>query len=233
MEKETNKNTKNIITGISVILFYIIISCIPDYIFSLFGINYNKLNITTKSIYLTFYEIITLFIIIYIYKTDFINNLKNYLKNIKYYINNYIKYWFLTLVLMFISNSIITLFTTSNISNNQESIIDTLKIAPFYTIIVTVFIAPIMEELIFRLSIKKIFKNKIIFIIISGLFFGSVHVLGNFNNIIDLLFIIPYSIPGFIFAYTYIKSENIFVPISLHFIHNCVMMLLQLLLILT
>ena len=33
------------------------------------------------------------------------------------------------------------------------------------------------------------------------------------ENLIDLLFIIPYSIPGFIFAYVYTKSKNIFIPI--------------------
>ena len=58
------------------------------------------------------------------------------------------------------------------------------------------------------------------------------HVISTLENLVDLLFIIPYSIPGFIFAYIYSKSKNIFVPISLHFIHNGIMMSLQILLLL-
>ena len=71
-----------------------------------------------------------------------------------------------------------------------------------------------------------------IFILLSGLVFGSMHVIGSCEHLIDLLFIIPYSIPGFIFAYVYTKSKNLCVPISLHFIHNGIMMSLQILLLL-
>ena len=104
--------------------------------------------------------------------------------------------------------------------------------APIYTLIVTVLIAPILEELVFRISFRKIFAHtNFLFIFFSGLFFGGMHVLGSLDNLIDLLFIIPYSIPGFMFAYLYTKSKNIFNPISLHFIHNAIMMILQILLI--
>jgi membrane protease YdiL (CAAX protease family) len=129
------------------------------------------------------------------------------------------------------SNLIITIFTTTDIANNQESIIETLKVAPIYTFILTVFVAPILEELVFRLSFRKIFphSNKL-FIFFSGLIFGGMHVIGTSEHLVDLLFIIPYSLPGFIFAYVYTKSKNIFVPISLHFIHNGIMMSLQILL---
>ena len=61
----------------------------------------------------------------------------------------------------------------------------------------------------------------------SGLIFGSMHVIGNFNSLIDLLFIIPYSIPGFMFAYIYKKTNNICVPIGMHCMHNSIMILLQ------
>ena len=56
------------------------------------------------------------------------------------------------------------------------------------------------------------------------------HVIGTLEHLVDLLFIIPYSIPGFIFAYIYTKCKNICVPISLQFIHNVIMMGLQILL---
>ena len=132
---------------------------------------------------------------------------------------------------MIISNAIITLFTTTDTSENQKIIINQLKTAPIYTFCTTVLLAPILEELVFRLSFKKIFAHtNFLFILFSGLMFGCMHVVGNLNNLTDFLFIIPYSIPGFIFAYIYSKSKNICVPISLHLIHNLIMICFQMIL---
>lgn len=233
MEKTKNIEFRNMLKGFGVLFFYLIASALPYDFISLFGVNYNNLSITLKSIYLLFYEIGITIIIIYVYRNDFIPNFKDFIKNNITYFKKYIKYWFIMLGLMMLSNLIIINFTSSNISENQETIIETLKFAPIYTFIVTVFVAPILEELVFRLSFRKMFAHtNTLFIIFSGLLFGSMHVIGNFNELIDLLFIIPYSIPGFIFAYIYTKSKNICVPISIHFIHNGIMMCLNILLLL-
>lgn len=233
MEKTTNNDFKNMLKGFGVILFYLIATAIPQEVLSLFGINYINLNITLKSLYLLFYEIAITIIIIYVYRSDVIPNFKEFIKNNITYFKKYIKYWFIMLGLMVLSNLIIINFTSSNVAENQETIIETLKFAPLYTFIVTVFVAPILEELVFRVSFRKIFAHtKLLFIISSGLIFGAMHVIGSFSELIDLLFIIPYSIPGFIFAYIYTKSNNICVPISIHFIHNGIMMCLNILLLL-
>lgn len=230
MEKKKNNDFKNMLIGFGVILLYLIASLSSYDFINAIGINYNNLSYLGKSICIICYELILTLIIIYIYRKDFIPNFKDFIKNIGKYLKKYIKYWFIILALMIFSNIIVTMFTTTNISNNQQTIIDSLKQFPIYTFVVTVLIAPVLEELVFRLSFRKIFPHTdILFIIFSGLIFGSMHVLGNCNSLVDLLFIIPYSIPGFIFAYTLKKSDNIFVPISLHFIHNGVMMILQLL----
>ena len=233
MEKKKNYDLKNMIIGICVILLYFIGSAYTYDFIELFGIDYNNLNIIAKQIYLIIYQIVLTLIIIYIYRHDFIPNFKDFKNKFSIYFNKYFKYWFLMYGLMIISNIIITFFTTIDISNNQQSIIDTLSQAPFYTIIITMFIAPILEELVFRLSFKKMFSHtNFLFIFFSGFVFGLIHVLSSLDSLINLLFIIPYSIPGFMFAYLYTKSENIFVPIGLHFFHNSIMMLFQILLIL-
>lgn len=233
MEKEKNYDLRDMFIGFGVLFLYLIASSIPYDFIELFGVNYDNLNLIARQIYLILYEVSLTLIIVYIYKKYFIPNFKDFLKNNIKYFKKYIKYWFIMLGLMILSNSIITMFTTTMTSENQQAIVDTLKKAPIYTFILTVFIAPILEELVFRLSFRKIFKHtNILFIVFSGLFFGGMHVLGSFENLVDLLFIIPYSIPGFIFAYIYSKSKNICIPMSLHFIHNGIMMSLQILLLL-
>ena len=232
MEKETNSYLKGMLTGIGVIFLYLIAYSFPIEFINSIGINYYKLSPVMKQLATTLYELGLTLIIIYIYRKDFIPNFKDFFKNIKSYLDKYFKYWILVLVLMITSNIIISPFTTLATSENQQAVIDSLKSFPIYTIIFTIITGPILEELVFRLSFRKIFKHsKILFIIFSGLIFGALHVVGSLSDLSNLLFIIPYSIPGFIFAYVYAKSDNIAVPISLHFIHNTVMVLLQLIVI--
>ena len=221
------KKYKDIIIGILVFLGYLLLSKYADNILILLG--FNKLSTPLKLIVSIIYEILMLLAIIFIYLKTIVNDFIDYKQNIKYYINNYLKYWFLNLGLMMITNIIIINITNINNSTNQEYITKLLGKYPIYTIVATILIAPLTEELIFRLNIRKIFKNNILFIITSGLVFGALHMTVA-TSIKELLFIIPYSIPGFIFAYTLTKSKNIFVPISLHTMHNTLMILLQLLL---
>lgn len=231
MEKQKNIDLSNALLGGSVIFLYLIVTSFYTVPLELINIDYNNLSMFLKSLYLIFYQISLTLIIVYIYRKDIIPNFKDFIKNNISYFKKYIKYWFLMLVLMIGSNLIVTSFTSTMVAQNQEAIMDNLKVAPIYTFIITVLVAPILEELVFRLSFRKLFPHtNSLFILFSGLIFGGMHVLGLSEHLTDLLFIIPYSIPGFIFAYVYTKSKNIFVPISLHFIHNGIMMSLQILL---
>lgn len=221
------KKYKEQITGILVLVGYLLLSMYSNDILQLLG--FNKLSTSLKLIVSIIYELLILITIIFIYLKTISTDFADFKTNMKYYINKYLKYWFLNLGLMSISNIIIINITNINNSTNQEYVTKLLGKFPLYAIITTVLIAPLTEELIFRLNIRKIFKNDILFIIISGLLFGALH-LTVATSIKELLFIIPYSIPGMIFAYTYTKSDNIFVPISLHTLHNTVMIILQILL---
>lgn len=230
MIKEKNSEFKDMLTGLGVFFLYLIMMSSPNEFLLLFGKNYNNLSLLGKQVYLTLYECFLLSIIVFIYRKDVIPNFKDYIKNIISYLKKYIKYWFIIIVLMILSSELITMFTTTNTSENQRIIIEEFKKVPIYMLIATILIAPILEELVFRLSFKKIFKHtNILFILFSGFMFGFIHVIGSLTSLIDLLFIIPYSIPGFIFAYTYSKSNNIFVPISIHLLHNLIMLLIQVL----
>ena len=230
MIKEKNNDLKNMLIGVGVIFLYFIFSGYVYEFIRIFGINYNDLSTTNKYIYLALYQLLMLFVITFIYRKDFISNFKDFKSNIGSYIKKYIKYWIIALILMIISNIVISNFTTTFTSENNKAIINELKVAPLYILITTVFILPILEELVFRLSLRKIFtRTNILYIVLSGIFFGFIHVIGYLENMSDLLFIIPYSIPGFIFAYTHTKSNNIFVPISLHLIHNLVMIIILIL----
>lgn len=220
--------------GIGLVFLYFFFPSIIILLLNYIGIFPDKFSTFGKVTYLLLVELILLCIVILGLKKDLVKNFKDFKKDFKMYFEKYHIYWFVMLFLMFISSMFVSLFTPC-LPQNEELIRESLTsgTAEFiYILISSVLIAPLMEEFIFRASIRKIIPLKWIFILVSGLFFGSMHVIGLANNLVDYLYILPYSIPGFVLAYTYVKSENIFVPISIHMVHNGVMLLLQIIMML-
>ena len=93
--------------------------------------------------------------------------------------------------------------------------------------------APLVEELIFRKSIKDTFDNfgnnriiNYLYIITSGFIFAGMHVLDNNAILIDYLYIIPYLGLGCAMSAVYTKTNNIFSSIMIHFFHNTIAILL-------
>ena len=78
------------------------------------------------------------------------------------------------IVVMFIF-SIIGVEATGSINNNVA--IKLLKSAPVLIGVGTVLLAPAYEEIIMRLGLNTIFKNKKVFIAVSGIIFGVMHVI--------------------------------------------------------
>lgn len=227
MKKE---EIKKISMGVLVLLLYFIYYTCNTIPLTLLGINYNNLSLTLKIIYQLTYELIFIAIIIYIYKDKIKLNFKDFVKNFKPYIKKYTEYWAFAVALMIISNIFIINIYPNSQATNQQAINELFNVVPIYVIISSVLLAPILEELIFRLSFRYIFKNDTIFIMLSGIIFGGMHIIGSYTCLADWLYIIPYSIPGIVFAYTLKKSDNIFVPMSLHFLHNGLMMSVQIIL---
>ena len=194
------------------------------------------LNINPPTLFLEVYtiliEILTILFIFLLFKKEIVHMWKDFYENRDKYFKIYFKFWFLILVLMAFSNGIITLINKSEISNNQEAINDMFERLPIYTYILSVFLAPVIEELVFRFCFTKIFNNKYLYIILSGVIFGLFHIIGSFESAYDFLFLVPYSIPGLIFAYILYDSKNIFNTIWLHFVHNGISMLASIILLL-
>ena len=224
------KNDKKTLVGIGVFLFYFFVSQFQALPFWVLNIDTTTLPEIVKVIYTLLVQVFLVLVIAYIFRKDLKKNFKDLKKNHKYYFSNYLKYWFLALGLMMLSNAIILMFEPGSIAGNEEAIRDMFSKTPIYTFISAVIIAPILEELVFRKSFRYMFSNDILFILASGLTFGAFHVIGSFETFFDLIYIIPYSVPGLVFAYVLVKSKNIFVPMGLHFLHNGILMSLQFLL---
>ena len=107
-------------------------------------------------------------------------------------------------------------------SENTEQIVDLIRTAPII-VIVTTIMGPILEEIVFRKIIfgtLYIRLNFFLAAIISSLIFAIAH--GEPEHII------LYSSIGLTFAYLYVKTKRIIVPIIAHVTMNTVVVLMQL-----
>lgn len=220
-------NNKSLIKGLTTIFIYFILNFFTYFPLYLLNINPNSLSFNGKVIYLIIYEIISFSIILLILNKEIVNDFKDFKNNFKLYFKKYFIYWILLLLLMIASNLIIQLIYPGSSSANESNFRNTFSYAPIYSFISACLFAPIIEELIFRMCIKKIFINKYLFIFASSFIFGGLHIIGNINNSLDLLYLFPYALPGLILSYVYYSSNNIFTSIGIHFIHNTILVFIQ------
>ena len=215
--------------GFLCIFLYFIIPELELEFLNTLGIDYKTMNKSLKVIYIIAWELITMCAIVFILRKKVAKDFKDMKKNHKEYFKKYFKFWLISIGIMLVSNLFINL-ATNGIAGNEESLRETFKISPFYIYFSSVIYAPLVEELVFRQSIKNIIPNKVLFVILSGLIFGGLHVIGAYSSPIDLFYLIPYCAPGFAFAYILADSDNIFISIALHLMHNGILVSLQFLL---
>lgn len=210
-----NKELVNFSKIFGLFILYVILQNIPSVLIKYLHINGSVL----RSILMLSSSILVMILFIFFYKKDFKEDLKKYNKNDKEIFFDTLRLWAFGLLIMIVSNSIINTLT-NGIANNESinrQIVDKYALYAFPTMVIT---APIIEEIIFRLSVRKAINNKYLFPILSAILFGLVHVIGTSG--LELLYIIPYGALGFMFAYIYQKHDTIIAPISAHIIHNLV-----------
>lgn len=181
------------------------------------------------SIWLTFFSNIMLVLVLFLIyfkslKKEWQTFRKDGLKNL----DIGFKYWMIGLMVMVVSNVIINFVFVHNIAANEEAVQSMIKVSPWLMLINAGILAPITEEITFRKTFKDMIKNPYLFILISGILFGSLHVVSA-TNFFEFLYIIPYASLGIAFAFMYQKTNTVFTPIAMHFFHNTVLTLVSIL----
>lgn len=210
----------SIIKQFFIIVLYILIAGVVGYFCSKDMSSSNFILANLSSI---FVELVILTIFILIFRKTIIPDFYDFKTNAKKYINNYWHYWAIGLFVMIISNLIISSFI--GMPSNEETNRNLLSELPLYSMIAMVIFAPITEELMTRIILNKSFKNPYIYALLSGLIFGSLHLVVA-TSTAELFYIIPYSALGFAFALIYRKSNNICANIFFHSLHNFIALVL-------
>lgn len=101
-------------------------------------------------------------------------------------------------------------------SQNTDMIVDISRSNPMF-ILVPALVGPILEELIFRKIIFRVFYKRWNFFVsalLSSLIFSAAH--------FEFIHILLYAAMGFVFAYLYVKTKRIIVPILVHMLLNTI-----------
>ncbi len=167
-------------------------------------------------------QLLLIVIIMYINR----KKLKKDLKSLKVdHIKTGLGYWFKFLIISITINFLINVLG-AELPLNESVNRNILETAFLPSIISFLIVGPLIEELIFRFSLRKAINNKKIFIIVSGLLFGLSHMMfQNLNNIFAIIQVLNYSLMGMAFAAIYTKTDNIWSSILIHSFHNLIAVL--------
>lgn len=225
--KKINIETKNIFRSIGAFLIFYLLPYLIIFLLKTCGFKFENTD-AFRAILNTVFALITAIILFIIYRKELINDFITFKKDVIKNFDIGFKCWFVGLIIMMVSNLILNFILNAGGANNEQAVQSLLSSFPVIMAIDVCFLAPFNEEIAFRKTIKDVFKNKWIFVILSFLLFGGAHVISSAKTIIDYLYIVPYGALGGAFAYAYYETDTIFTSMSLHFIHNTILVILSL-----
>lgn len=227
INKLVHYDYKNALLGFLAIFAYFTLSSLEALPFSIAHVNIDTIPNYVKIGYLMIYEILSMSIILLIFHKKIERDFEDILIHHKEYYSKYIKVWLIGLMVMLLSNSFIIFILQNDMSGNESAVRSLFQISPLYIYLTSTLYAPCVEELVFRQGICNILGRNRLFILVSGIVFGGLHIIGNIQTTTDILYLIPYSSLGIAFAYMLYKTDNIFVSMGFHFLHNGLLVSLQ------
>ncbi len=215
-----------IIKGICVFLLFYYSALFRLIPIAIFHLDIDNLSNSMEVILNTYSNIILLLIIIIIYRKELIKEFKIFKEHLSENMDVGIKYWFMGMLGMMISNIILSIIGLGQAAN-EEAVQTMIEGLPWLMLIDAGIIGPFIEEIVFRKCFRNVFSNKWAFILTSGLVFGALHIISTNPSLSDWLFIIPYSSLGFAFAAMYEKTDTIYTSMSIHMLHNTLLVLVS------
>lgn len=203
------KEKKNIIISIIVFILYIIWPYL--------------INTISKDIIITtIAKGIFLFVLIFIYRKTLKIDINNF--KLKKYMKKGLKIFLWTIILYIFANAIVSLIciaTNMEISSFNQTY-NLFKEYPILVLGLTLIYYPIVEELVFKRTLKDIITNKWLFIFVTGLLNAVVTMILTTTLSIEYVYILPNTILSMGLSYIYYNTNNIITPIIYRSIYNII-----------
>ena len=158
----------------------------------LFRMDLKNFTMRDRVIVSTFADILLLILIVLIYRKELIQEFKRYKNNFQEDFDIGLRYWFVGLIIMMISNVLIARFTPLQSSNNETAVQTMIGSSPLLMLITAGILAPIIEENYISKNLSRnLQKTNGSSALYLVSFFGLLHVLGNATTPFEYLYIIP------------------------------------------
>ena len=161
-----------------------------------------------------------LLIMVIPFRKQLMHDFKYFKQYFREYMSLVLKTWLQSLLFMMVIGLILSIATNVSQSNNQQSLQDMFSVYPIFVALLSMFYAPFAEEIMFRGVFKKFIKSKYLFILVSGILFGLLHVIDDSNSLAEFSYILVYSSLGIFLASLYYKTNNLWTNITFHFLQN-------------
>ena len=170
------------------------------------------------SILVTICFYVVMFILVFVIFGDkLIGDFKKLIKNFSAYIEYDLPKYGLMIISFLIVNMVCIILTKNATSVNQEAVEALPKLVLF---ILGVIWAPVVEETVFRGTIRRFVNSKWLFVLLSAFVFGFLHAIGEGSLFEIIITTLPYATLGGWLAYIYYKTDNLANNIMIHGIWN-------------
>ncbi|PKG22721.1 CPBP family intramembrane glutamic endopeptidase [Niallia nealsonii] len=189
---------------------------------SFFGFQQEEMRFSAVVIWLILSFAATLIIVLLLLRHEFKNPVRNNQANLSTSISWAVGGIFLSLFAQSAAGMIESLFGVTQGSENTERLMTFVERSPIVILVISI-IGPILEEVVFRKIIFGTLYKRLNFFLsalISSILFALAH--NEFSHIL------LYASMGFTFAYLYVKTKRILVPIFAHVSMNTLVVVIQL-----
>lgn len=164
------------------------------------------------------YDVTIFGLVIYIFRKRLKRDFTALKENFGTYLGYIFKWWFIMIGLSMIA-AILRLILGGEAETANQEVLNSLPL--WYTGIMAIIWAPVVEEGIFRGGLRRFIKNDKLFIILSAIIFGLLHTISSEVGLYDIIVqSLQYMVMGGVMAYVYTKSNNIFVNMGIHCVQN-------------
>ncbi len=164
--------------------------------------------------------LIILLLMIFLFRKQLVHDFKLFREYFREYSSLVFKTWGKSLLIIMITSLSIQIITGTTQANNQINLQESFNVMPVFIALLSIIYAPIAEELMFRGVIRKFIKNDRVFIIVSGILFGLLHVIDDSKTLAEFSYVIVYSALGVYLSSLYAKTNNICTNIFMHMLQN-------------
>ena len=181
---------------------------------------------TAAIIFDVLFNLLIFSLVIYVFRKRLSRDLKAFKDNFGSYIGYVFKWWGLML-LMSLGAAIVRLVLGGEVETANQAALNSMPI--WYVGPLAIIWAPFVEEGIFRGGLRRFVKNDKLFIVLSAILFGLLHTIGTETGIYNMFVqSLQYMVMGGVMAYTYSKTNNIFVNMGIHCVQNTLGVILML-----